>query len=230
MSTRKTVYIDPMLIIKEKRRAESHVKKARLTGLEEAYCKDCQSKKPIVDFDITPNRNRTKWKPRLVCNPCVRKRRTNPDNKPKGSYRSNENVRKWVKNSSTRASELISDSYIRRLYNKFGYKAKDVTQEMIIKKREEVIARRASAAANTTERKIKDGTYGREERDKMTDGYIRGLIKATTWYQGEEVTDQMIQEYRANLILKRAERNRKARLTVEKIEPYQFFVPKELRD
>lgn len=230
MFTTETVYVDPMIPIKEQRKNRNRMKKVELTGKEEAHCKDCNQTKDILLFDITPNRNRTKWKPRLICIPCGDKRRTKPRNKKKGSYRNNPKVKEWVHNSSTKASKLISDSYIRRLYNKLGYKAKDVTNEMIVEKRLQIIYKRASAANKTSDKKIKDGTYGQEERDKMTDGYIRGLIKQTTWYQGEEITDKMIQDYRDSVFLKRALRNKKIRKTEEKSAPYQFFVPKEFRN
>jgi hypothetical protein len=231
MSTLQTVYIDPQLLINEKKKAAIRNKRMELTGLTVSYCKDCEQTKDIGCFDVTPSRSdKTKGKPRLVCIECANKKRTQPKNKRNRNWYNDPRIKQWGAESSKRASELLTDAYIRRMYNKLGYKAKDVTPEMIIVKRVEIIKKRANAAKNTSVIKCKDGSYAQEERDKMTDGYIRGLIKAAPTYQGKEITDELIKEYRDRLILKRAIRNQKVRKIQEKTTPYVFYVDKELRN
>lgn len=237
MSTKDSVHIDPMLLEKKKRKKESRKRKIERTGLKKATCKTCNKTRDIAHFDVTPNRSRTVWKPRITCIKCANKKRKSSKKGRKRSYTEDPNVRKWGKNSSDKARRLISDAYIRRMYSKFGYKAKDVTPEMIVTKRQEIIKKRESAANETSKKKIKDGTYGRGERERMTDGYIRSLIRQSTLYNGEEITDKMVHERREKLIerrkvmeLNKIKKKQKERIVKEKQTGYIFYVPKELRD
>jgi hypothetical protein len=219
-----------MALLKEERRREITEKKIRLTGKTESCCRDCKQTKSVRFFDIYPTSKDEKrpYKVRTICIPCANK--TRKPQKRKKTYKDCDVIKQWVKTGSKRATELISDSYIKRLYWGFGYRFDEVTPEMVAIKRKEIKQRRENAANKVSEKKRADGTYNKLASATMSDGYVRARIKASTKYKGEEITDEMMANKREEIEIHRIIKKINIKKKNEKSSHYKFFVPNDIRN
>lgn len=229
MTTQIPVDIDPLAILIEERKERHKQRKIELTKLTESYCKICKDTRPIEHFDVY--KVRTGHRPHRICKKCY-KRKTP---KKRKSYKDSAKTQKSVKAASQKACRLLSDSYIKRLYCKLGFKFKDVTPEMIISKRKEVLAIRASAAAQTYKVRRKTGYYDKLDTENLKDSYIRGRIKSSVKYKGEEITKEMIEvkreeikRRRYKMTLKEVRRKAKQRKEENK-KPYVFSSSRNIK-
>lgn len=227
MATNKTkvVDIDPMAILKEQRKQESIEKKTRLIGRNKSYCKHCKQDKSIEFFDVYKAKQGT-YRIRLYCISCGKKYKRNPPKKK--SYSEDAKVREWVKNAAERACKMLSTSYIKRLYCQLGYKFKDVTPEMVETKRREIQKKRENAKNEVSKKKSSTGVYSKIERDQLRSTYIKGLIKSSSKYKGEEITEVMIEQRRQKIIAQRIIKDQKLKRKKNSNQTYQFFVPKDI--
>lgn len=226
MTTKLAVDIDPMAILKEKKRKKNRKKKMKLTKKAESFCKDCERTRSIENFGIYKSKDG--YIPLKRCIECDSKKyKRGGENKPR--YKDDEKLREMTKESGKKASRIISDSYIKRLYCKKGYKFKDVTPEMIVKKRTEIIERRYNAKYNGWKSRGKDTEYRNKYRNNLVDSYIRVVIKRSSLYKGEEITDKMIEEKREMILFERKIKERKEEEKKNR-KPYIFNVPRDIKN
>lgn len=225
----KLVDIDPMTVERSMLKAESIQLKIDRTGLIESYCYgQCKKILPIEHFTIhrtgskrnkgkksTKQRKNTpsaQWAPRNECNKClVDKKRISGqydkdlENKRK-SYRNNEALKKSLKEAAIKARKLLSDSYIKKLLKAKGYTTEQIEDnpELIRLKRKEVKAKRRSAANKTYEKRKNTGFYSKRERKELRVSYLKRRIKESKGYKGEEITKEMIEKKRKELLHERA--------------------------
>lgn len=219
---------DPMAIRKSKKLAKLTKSKIKKTGLKKAYCDTCKKTLSIARFTVHKtgdNRKRPKEKstkprkntpsapysPLRNCNKCLgeRKKQDGRYEKLKEAkrivYKSSTKMRKSLREAAKTARALLSDSYIKKLLKAKGCTSKQIKEnpQLIKNKRQEIKDKRESAANKTHEVRRKTGFYRRRDITELKAGYVRGVIKRGKNYKGEEITDEMVEEKRKELIYER---------------------------
>lgn len=137
---------------------------AEVNSLQSSFCRKCKEDKPVGCFGITIRKKTNKKVVQSYCNECqaaaMREvyRKKNPNSKPvvyheypEGASSKDKaaiNHARWQKENYHRLAEYkknrfkdnsksLADSYIKHLLRRY-YASRDITPDMIIKKREEV--------------------------------------------------------------------------------------------
>jgi len=118
---------------------------------------------------------------------------------------STETARKVLKDKATKARDSLADSYIKKLLKAAGYTAEQINKnpQLIEDRRKEIKDKRDNPSQVYKTRK-KEGFYRKRDITELKSGYVRGVIKASRTYKGEEITEEMIVKKREELLYERA--------------------------
>lgn len=220
---------DPMAIRKSRTKAASTRSKIKKTGLKKSYCHGCEKTLSISRFSIKKtgnNRNKDKKKPtkprkntpsapyapQRECNKCLMEKKKESGQyerdkeRKKKIYHSDESSRKTLREAAIRSREVLSDSYLRKLLKAQGYTNAQIRKnpKLLKDKRKEIADKRKSAAENTHVIRKKTGFYSKRDRAQLKPAYLRGLIKNSKSYKGEEITEEMLAKKKKEVLHERA--------------------------